>query len=121
MTVTRLKRKDRRNLARAVNKTRIIKQLLTRPVIKQVNIEELKAKYGTGATAPVASAQAAAPVAVPVQQKEVVAPVQQKEVVVPVQHEEVAAPAQQEEVAVPVQQEEEKNAAPVMSAGDMNA
>jgi hypothetical protein len=47
MTVTRLKRKDRKNLARAVNKTRVIKQLLSRPVIKNVNIEELEAKYGT--------------------------------------------------------------------------
>ena len=50
MTVTRLKRKDRKNLARAVNKTRVIKQLLARPVIKQVNMEELNAKYGTGTT-----------------------------------------------------------------------
>lgn len=79
MTVTRLKRKDRKNLARAVNKTRVIKQLLTRPVIKQVNMEELQAKYGTGASAPVAAPA-------------------------------TASKNQQPEVA-----------APVMSAGDMNA
>ena len=60
MTVTRLKRKDRKNLARAVNKTRVIKQLLSRPVIKQVNMEELQAKYGS-ATTSAAPAPAAAP------------------------------------------------------------
>jgi hypothetical protein len=71
MTVTRLKRKDRKNLARAVNKTRVIKQLLYRPVIKNVDEEALKAKYGTVTAAPKAAvaapkkeeAVAAAPVA----------------------------------------------------------
>ena len=48
MTATRLKRKDRKNIARQVNKTRVIKQLLARPVIKNVDVEELKAKYGSG-------------------------------------------------------------------------
>ena len=93
MTVTRLKRKDRKNLARAVNKTRVIKQLLARPVIKQVNVEELTAKYGSGATA------AAAPVksAKPVKQEE----------------------TKQEETKQEAQ--EETSAAPLMSAGDMNA
>lgn len=52
MTVTRLKRKDRKNLARAVNKTQVIKHLLARPVIKQVNMDELTAKYGSGAATP---------------------------------------------------------------------
>lgn len=47
MTTTRLKRKDRKNLARQVNKTRVIKQLLARPVIKNVDVEALKAKYGS--------------------------------------------------------------------------
>lgn len=51
MTVTRLKRKDRKNIARQVNKTRVIKQLLAKPTIKNVDIEELKAKYGTPAQA----------------------------------------------------------------------
>lgn len=59
MTATRLKRKDRKNLARAVNKTRVIKQLLARPVIKNVNLEELNAKYGTVASAPKAEPKAA--------------------------------------------------------------
>lgn len=65
MTVTRLKRKDRKNLARAVNKTRVIKQMLFRPVIKQVNLEELTAKYGSsaGAATVVAAPVAAAPAA----------------------------------------------------------
>lgn len=71
MTVTRLKRKDRKNLARAVNKTRVIKQLLTRPVIKQVNLEELTAKYGSGASATKAAPAAASHT----QEKEVAAPV----------------------------------------------
>ena len=38
MAVTRLKRKDRRNKARAANRNRRIKQLTRRPVIK--NLEE---------------------------------------------------------------------------------
>ncbi len=70
MTATRLKRKDRKNLARAVNKTRVIKQMLARPVIKQVNMEELQAKYGTATPAAAKPAKkeasevaAAAPVA----------------------------------------------------------
>ncbi len=49
MTVTRLKRKDRKNLARQVNKGRVIKQLLFKPVIKNVDMEALKAKYSTTA------------------------------------------------------------------------
>ncbi len=58
MTVTRLKRKDRKNLARAVNKTRVIKQLLYRPVIKNVDAEVLQAKYGTTTAAPKAAVAA---------------------------------------------------------------
>jgi hypothetical protein len=45
MAVTRLKRKDRKNKARQNNKQRIIKQLLMTPVIKNVDIEELKARF----------------------------------------------------------------------------
>jgi hypothetical protein len=84
MTVTRLKRKDRKNLARAVNKTRVIKQLLARPVIKQVNMEVLNAKYGTSA-----SASIAAPVAAPAPAAKLAQP----------QHEEVAAPVMSEDDA----------------------
>ncbi|WP_207431083.1 hypothetical protein [Sabulibacter ruber] len=57
MAVTRLKRKDRKNKARQNNKQRVIKQLLSTPVIKNVDIEELKARF---ATAPAATTEAAA-------------------------------------------------------------
>jgi hypothetical protein len=55
MSVTRLKRKHRKNIARANNKQRIIKQLLLTPVLKNVDIEELKASFNGGA-APAQSA-----------------------------------------------------------------
>jgi len=45
MSVTRLKRKHRKNIARANNKQTIIKQLLLTPVLKNVDIEELKARF----------------------------------------------------------------------------
>ncbi len=45
MAVTRLKRKDRRNKAVANNKTAAIKQLLQRPEIKNVDIEEMKKSF----------------------------------------------------------------------------
>ncbi|WP_026464754.1 hypothetical protein [Adhaeribacter aquaticus] len=57
MAVTRLKRKHRKNIARANNKQRVIKQLLATPVIKNVDIEELKAQFNKGA-APAAPAAA---------------------------------------------------------------
>ena len=50
MAITRLKRKDRKNKARANNKQAVIKQLLRTPVIKNVDVEELKAQFGTSAT-----------------------------------------------------------------------
>ncbi|MCC9136893.1 hypothetical protein ACFSKU_04995 [Pontibacter silvestris] len=46
MGVTRLKRKDRRNKARANNKQARIKQLLSTPVIKNVDMDELRAQFG---------------------------------------------------------------------------
>lgn len=46
MGVTRLKRKDRRNKARANNKVAKIKQLLLTPVIKNVDMDELRAQFG---------------------------------------------------------------------------
>ncbi|GAA4012157.1 hypothetical protein GCM10022408_25980 [Hymenobacter fastidiosus] len=55
MSITRLKRKHRKNIARANNKQRIIKQLLLTPVLKNVDIEELKASFNGGA-APAQSA-----------------------------------------------------------------
>ena len=46
MGVTRLKRKDRKNKARANNKVARIKQLLITPVIKNVDMDELRAQFG---------------------------------------------------------------------------
>ncbi|PSR52899.1 hypothetical protein AHMF7605_04840 [Adhaeribacter arboris] len=51
MAVTRLKRKDRKNKARANNKQRIIKQLLATPVIKNVDVEALKAQFSVSTPA----------------------------------------------------------------------
>jgi ribosomal protein L12E/L44/L45/RPP1/RPP2 len=65
MAVTRLKRKHRKNIARANNKQRVIKQLLSTPVIKNVDVEELKAQFAQKA-APAAAApkaETAAPAA----------------------------------------------------------
>ncbi|MCI1187071.1 hypothetical protein MON38_06540 [Hymenobacter sp. DH14] len=59
MTVTRLKRKHRKNIARANNKQHIIKELLRTPVLKNVDLEELKSRFTTnGAAAPAAEAPA---------------------------------------------------------------
>ena len=44
MSVTRLKRKHRKNIARANNKQHIIKDLLRTPVLKNVDLEELKSR-----------------------------------------------------------------------------
>jgi len=46
MGVTRLKRKDRKNKARANNRVARIKQLLATPVIKNVDMNELRAQFG---------------------------------------------------------------------------
>ena len=56
MAVTRLKRKDRKNKARANNKQRVIKQLLATPVIKNVDVEALKAQFSTATPAPAPTA-----------------------------------------------------------------
>ena len=58
MSVTRLKRKHRKNIARANNKQRIIKNMLRTPVLKNVDLEELKSRFT--AAAPVAAVAAAA-------------------------------------------------------------
>ena len=47
MSVTRLKRKHRKNIARANNKQHIIKELLRTPVLKNVDLEELKSRFIT--------------------------------------------------------------------------
>lgn len=56
MSVTRLKRKSRKNIARANNKQRIIKNMLRTPVLKNVDLEELKSRFTTPAAAPQATA-----------------------------------------------------------------
>ncbi len=65
MSVTRLKRKHRKNIARANNKQHVIKNLLRTPVLKNVDLDELKSRFTTpaGAAAPVAKAAEAAPAA----------------------------------------------------------
>ncbi len=45
MGVTRLKRKERRNRAVANNRQIVIKQLMKRPKIKNVDIEAVKAEF----------------------------------------------------------------------------
>jgi hypothetical protein len=49
MSVTRLKRKHRKNIARANNETRKIKNLLRTPVLKNVDLDELKSRFTTSA------------------------------------------------------------------------
>ncbi|MCB2377448.1 hypothetical protein LGH70_07640 [Hymenobacter sp. BT635] len=55
MSVTRLKRKHRKNIARANNKQRVIKQLLLTPVLKNVDIDELKSRFNGGTTSAAAT------------------------------------------------------------------
>ena len=47
MAVTRLERKVKRNRINAVKRQNRIKQLLKRPVIKNVDIEAIKASFTT--------------------------------------------------------------------------
>jgi hypothetical protein len=49
MGVTRLKRKDRKNKAKANNRVQLIKQLTLTPVIKNVDIEAIKAQFEASA------------------------------------------------------------------------
>jgi hypothetical protein len=51
MSVTRLKRKHRKNIARANNETRKIKNLLRTPVLKNVDLDELKSRFTEAAPA----------------------------------------------------------------------
>ena len=50
MGVTRLKRKDRRNKSKANNRVSRIKQLIAKPVIKNVDVEEIKASFAKADT-----------------------------------------------------------------------
>jgi len=45
MAITRLKRKDRRNVANAVNRVKEIKRLQITPVIKNIDIEAIKKSF----------------------------------------------------------------------------
>ena len=66
MSVTRLKRKHRKNIARANNKQHIIKELLRTPVLKNVDLEELKSRFApTGVAGAVATVKSTAAAAVP--------------------------------------------------------
>ena len=65
MSVTRLKRKHRKNIARANNKKQIIKKLLRTPILKNVDLDELKSRFTTtggvsAAAAPKAKKETAA-------------------------------------------------------------
>lgn len=51
MGITELKRKGRKNRARANNATQQIKQLLRKPVIKNVDVEAIKASFAEKKTA----------------------------------------------------------------------
>ena len=62
MSVTRLKRKHRKNIARANNKQHIIKELLRTPVLKNVDLEELKSRFPAATGVAAAKKTAAAPV-----------------------------------------------------------
>ena len=57
MSVTRLKRKHRKNIARANNKKSSIKDLLRNPVLKNVDLEELKSRFTTPTVAAAAPAK----------------------------------------------------------------
>jgi hypothetical protein len=45
MGITKLMRKGRKNRARANNKLEVIKQLLSKPTIKNVDVEAIKAEF----------------------------------------------------------------------------
>ena len=45
MAVTRLKRKERRNILKAKNKKKTIQRLKSAPVIKNVDVEEIKSGF----------------------------------------------------------------------------
>lgn len=51
MGVTRLKRKDRRNAARANKRVEDIKRISAKPVIKNVDVEAIKASFAKNANA----------------------------------------------------------------------
>ena len=62
MSVTRLKRKQRKNIARANNETNKIKNMLRTPVLKNVDLDELKSRFGQAGAPDVAAKGDQAPV-----------------------------------------------------------
>lgn len=50
MAITRLKRKDRKNKARANNRTAFIKHYRKLPVMKSVDVEAIKAEFEAAKT-----------------------------------------------------------------------
>lgn len=63
MASTRLIRKAQKNIARANNRKAEIKRLVSTPLVKKVDIEELKASFKTAKPAKKATKKAEAPVA----------------------------------------------------------
>lgn len=51
MAVTRLKRKEKRNRAKANNRIAKIKQMIKKPVIKNIDIEAIKQEFAAKAGA----------------------------------------------------------------------
>ncbi|MFT7029672.1 MAG: hypothetical protein ACJA2C_001060 [Marinoscillum sp.] len=70
MAITRLERKGKKNISRAKNKVISVKRLNAMPVIKNVDIEEMKKSFA----APVKDKEAEAPANEAVAVEETVAP-----------------------------------------------
>lgn len=66
MAVTRLKRKEKKNVARAKARVKEIKRLGLRPVIKNVDIEAIKAEFAAKASGKSEKKTKVAPVEAPV-------------------------------------------------------
>lgn len=135
MGVTRLKRKDRKNKARANNKINRVKQLNAMPVIRNIDIEAIKASFGTVSKKKAAPKvekevvaepamaevveQVEAPVAVEEPQKvnepaaEEAAPVEAKETPAPVEEKKEAKKEENKEEALKAEEKkEDKKEAP---------
>ena len=59
MAVTRLERKGRKNKNVAKKRVNTMKRLATKPVIKNIDVEAIKAEFEAGATKPAAKAKKA--------------------------------------------------------------
>lgn len=59
MAITRLERKGRKNISRAKNRVSKIKQLSAKPVIKNIDIEEIKKEFAANLAKPAKTAKAA--------------------------------------------------------------